>query len=288
MSEEESTKINQGKEEKNDNSEGMTFVDHLSELRKRLMLAVVGLLIGMFIAAFFVEYIMNIVLLSPAIKNHLKIQNLKPFGQPILYFKIIFIAGLIISIPWLIYQLWKFIAPALYQKEKRWVLWITFSASFSFLSGIVFSYFVMLPSMVNFAANFGNKAIDNIIDVNEYISFYTTMMLGSGLVFELPILTFILAKIGLVNSKFLRKYWRHSIIVILFIAAIVTPTPDPVNQLVFAVPLIVLYEVSIWVAKAVEKNKRAKADLNSTAESSAAESSTADIEDSQKDDSIQE
>ncbi len=288
MSEKESTKNNQGTEEKNDNSEGMTFVDHLSELRKRLMLAVVGLLIGMFIAAFFVEYIMNIVLLSPAIKNHLKIQNLKPFGQPILYFKIIFIAGFIISIPWLIYQLWKFIAPALYKKEKRWVLWITFSASFSFLCGIVFSYFVMLPSMVNFAANFGSKAIDNIIDVNEYISFYTTMMLASGLVFELPILTFILAKIGLVNSKFLRKYWRHSIIVILFIAAIVTPTPDPVTQLVFAAPLIVLYEVSIWVAKAVEKNKKAKADLNSTDENSVVENSNADIENNQENDSIKE
>jgi sec-independent protein translocase protein TatC len=242
--------------------EEMTFMDHLGELRKRLMLSVIGLLVGMFIAAFFVEYIMNIVLLSPAIQNHLKLQNLKPFGQPILYFKIIFIAGFVIAIPWLIYQLWKFVAPGLYQNEKKWVLSITFSATFSFLCGIVFSYFVMLPSMVNFAANFGSKSIDNIIDVNEYISFYTTMMLASGLVFELPILTFILTKIGLVNSRFLRKYWRHSIIVILVIAAIVTPTPDPVTQLVFAAPLIILYEISIWVAKIVEKNKKAKEQLN--------------------------
>lgn len=246
--------------------EEMTFIDHLGELRKRLMLSVIGLLVGMFIAAFFVEYIMNIILLSPAIQNHLKLQNLKPFGQPILYFKIIFIAGFIISIPWLIYQLWKFVAPGLYQNEKKWVLSITFSATFSFICGILFSYYVMLPSMVNFAANFGSKSIENIIDVNEYISFYTTMMLASGLVFELPILTFILTKVGLVNSRFLRKYWRHSIIVILVIAAIVTPTPDPVTQLVFAAPLIILYEVSIWVAKLVEKKKKDKEQLSETEE----------------------
>jgi sec-independent protein translocase protein TatC len=114
--------------------------------------------------------------------------------------------------------------------------------------------------MVKFAATFGSSAIQNVIDINEYLSFYTTMMLASGLVFELPILTFILSSIGIVNSKFLRKYWRHSLIVILILAAVITPTPDPVTQMVFAAPLIVLYEASIWVAKLVEKNKAKKAE----------------------------
>lgn len=115
----------------------------------------------------------------------------------------------------------------------------------------------MLPSMVQFAANFGSKSIENVIDINEYLSFYTTMMLASGLIFELPVLSLILSSIGVINSKFLRKYWRHSMVVILILAAIITPTPDPVTQMVFAAPLIILYEVSIWVAKIVEKRKAA-------------------------------
>lgn len=248
--------------ESQENDGEMNFLGHLSELRKRLMFSALGIIVGMAIAAFFVDDLVNIVLLSPAIQNHLKLQNLKPFGQPMMYFKIIFIAGFILSIPFIIYQLWKFVAPGLYQNERKWVVWITFSATFSFLCGLVFSYFVMLPSMVNFAANFGSKDIVNVIDINEYISFYTTMMLASGLVFELPILSFILANIGIVSSKFLRKYWRHAIVVILIIAAIITPTPDPVTQLVFAAPLIILYETSIWVAKFVERRKAKKAAMN--------------------------
>jgi sec-independent protein translocase protein TatC len=242
----------------------MTFMGHLSELRKRLMLSALGVIVGMAVAAFFVDYLVNMVLLHPAIENSLKLQNLKPFGQPILYFKIIFIAGFVLAIPFLIFQLWKFVAPGLYQNERKWVVWITLSGTFSFLCGIAFSYFVMLPSMVKFAATFGSSAIQNVIDINEYLSFYTTMMLASGLVFELPILTFILTSIGIVNSKFLRKYWRHSLIVILILAAIITPTPDPVTQLVFAAPLIVLYEASIWVAKLVEKKKAKKAEEETT------------------------
>lgn len=236
----------------------MSFMGHLSELRKRIMYSALGLIVGMVIAAFFVDYLVNIVLLSPAVENSLKLQNLKPFGQPIMYFKIIFIAGFVLAIPFLIYQLWKFVSPGLYKNEQKWVIWITLSATFSFLIGLVFSYFVMLPSMVNFAATFGSKSIENVIDINEYLSFYTTMMLASGLVFELPVLTFILSTIGIVNSQFLRKYWRHSLVAILIIAAIITPTPDPVTQLVFAAPLVVLYEASIWVAKFVEKGKAKK------------------------------
>lgn len=235
----------------------MTFMGHLSELRKRLMFSALGIIVGMAISAFFVDYLVNMVLLHPAVEHSLKLQNLKPFGQPILYFKIIFISGLVLSIPYLIYQLWKFVSPGLYQNERKWVVWIVLSSSFSFLCGIAFSYFVMLPSMVQFAANFGSKSIENVIDINEYLSFYTTMMLASGLIFELPVLSLILSSIGVINSKFLRKYWRHSMVVILILAAIITPTPDPVTQMVFAAPLIILYEVSIWVAKIVEKRKAA-------------------------------
>lgn len=250
--------VNNQNQEKVEPNDEMSFMDHIAELRKRLFYIVLGLLFTMAISGVFIEYFVNWVLLNPAVEYQLKLQNLRPFGQPILYFKLIFIAGLILGIPWIFYQLWKFVAPGLYPNERKWVIYIVLSSTFAFICGVVFAYFVMLPSMINFAANFGTKAIENIIDVNEYISFFTTIVLASGLIFELPILTFVLTKIGIVNSKFLRKYWRHSIIAILILAAIITPTPDPINQLVFAFPLIILYEVSIVVAKIVEKTKKKK------------------------------
>lgn len=252
---------NEKREEQIENDE-MSFMDHISELRKRLFYIVLGLLLTMAISGVFIEYFVNWILLNPAVEYQLKLQNLRPFGQPILYFKLIFIAGLILGIPWIIYQLWKFIAPGLYQNERKWVIAIITSSTFAFLCGVMFAYFVMLPSMISFAASFGSKAIENIIDVNEYISFFTTIVLASGLIFELPILSFILTKIGIINSKFLRKYWRHSIVVILILAAIITPTPDPVNQMVFAFPLIILYEISILVSKIVEKTQKKKDQMN--------------------------
>ncbi len=250
------SEVNKTTKDKAEPTDEMSFMDHIAELRKRLFYIVLGLLVTMAISGVFIEYFVNWVLLNPAVEYQLKLQNLRPFGQPILYFKLIFIAGLILGIPWIFYQLWKFIAPGLYQNERKWVITIILSSTFAFVCGVVFAYFVMLPSMISFAANFGSKAIENIIDVNEYISFFTTIVLASGLIFELPILTFVLTKFGIVSSKFLRKYWRHSIIVILILAAIITPTPDPINQLVFAFPLIILYEVSIIVAKIVENTKK--------------------------------
>lgn len=247
-----------GNENQDTSPDEMSFMDHISELRKRLFYIVLGLLLTMAVSGIFIEYFVNWILLNPAVEYQLKLQNLRPFGQPILYFKLIFIAGLILGIPWILYQLWKFIAPGLYQNERKWVIAIVTSSTFAFICGVLFAYFVMLPSMISFAANFGSKAIENIIDVNEYISFFTTIVLASGLIFELPILSFILTKIGIINSKFLRKYWRHSIVVILILAAIITPTPDPVNQMVFAFPLIILYEISIIVSKIVEKTKKKK------------------------------
>lgn len=255
---------NEKREEQVENDE-MSFMDHISELRKRLFYIVLGLLLTMAISGVFIEYFVNWILLNPAVEYQLKLQNLRPFGQPILYFKLIFIAGLILGIPWIIYQLWKFIAPGLYQNERKWVIAIITSSTFAFICGVMFAYFVMLPSMISFAASFGSKAIENIIDVNEYISFFTTIVLASGLIFELPILSFILTKIGIINSKFLRKYWRHSIVVILILAAIITPTPDPVNQMVFAFPLIILYEISILVSKIVEKTQKKKEQVNNNA-----------------------
>ncbi len=161
--------------------------------------------------------------------------------------------GLIFSFPNVVYQLWKFIAPALKQKEKKYIKWIVLFTTFCFLCGITFAYFVMLPLTLQFAAQFGSPTIENNFSVDEYLSIILSIMLGAGLVFELPMLSFFLSSIGILTPKLMRKYRRHSIVVIMVLAAFLTPGTDPVSQLLLAVPLVILYEISIFVSKIFQK-----------------------------------
>lgn len=236
----------------NSNPVEMGFWDHLGELRNRIIWALIFTGLGCAVSAIFIDFIMNQVLLKPSINVGLVLQNLQPFGQPFLYFKTILICGIIIATPFILYQVWKFVAPGLYEHERRWVGKITFFTSLCFFSGVAFSYFVMIPSMLSFAQSFGSASIKNNIDVNEYFSFITMILLAAGLMFEMPMVSFVLAKFGLVRAKTLRKYRRHSIVVILIIAAVLTPTPDPISQMIFAAPLFILYEISILVAKVAQ------------------------------------
>jgi sec-independent protein translocase protein TatC len=248
---------NTDNEKKKNEEEGeLNFLGHLVELRTRIIWSVVGLIIGCVIAGVFIEYILEYLILSPSINVNLRLQNLRPFGQPMLYFKLIFIIGIIISFPFMLYQLWKFIAPGLYVNEKKWVGKITFFTSLCFLAGIAFAYFLMIPTMMKFASTFGTDKIENIIDVNSYLSFITVTLLSSGLLFELPMITYVLAKVGILSPAFMRKYRRHSIVVIMILAAALTPTTDPISMLIFAAPLLILYELSIWIAKIVYKKKK--------------------------------
>lgn len=226
----------------------MSLLDHLDELRMRIVWGVVGIIVGSVIAGVFINYLMDWILLSPANLASMELQNLRPFGQPFLYFKIILFAGIIISFPFLLYQLWRFVSPGLYSHEKNWVGKITFFTTICFFAGVFFSYFVMIPAMLRFASGFGTEQIKNIIDINEYFSFVITIVLASGLLFELPMVAYALSRIGLLTPKTMRKYRRHGIIVILIIAAILTPTPDPISQLIFAAPLFGLYELSILIS----------------------------------------
>ena len=236
-------------------SEDIGFFSHIEELRKRIVFALIGVIIGCIISGIFIDDLMNLILLGPATAAKITLQNLRPFGIPFLYFKVIFIVGFIISFPFILYQLWKFIEPGLYRTEKKWARKITFFTSICFFFGVAFAYFFMIPTMLNFAASFGSDKIQNNIDVNEYFGFITMMMLAAGLIFEMPMLSYILAKFEIITSKTLTKYWRHSIIAIFVIAAVVTPTPDPINQMLFAIPLLFLYMISIWVAKLSEKKE---------------------------------
>jgi sec-independent protein translocase protein TatC len=188
----------------------------------------------------------------------LALQNLQPFGQPFLYFKVILASSLIISMPFILYQLWLFIAPALYENEKKWISTATFFTSFCFLAGVIFSYFVLIPSMLSFAANFGSELIENKIDVNAYFSFISMILIACGIIFQMPMASFILSKLRLITPKFLSKYRRHSIVIILILAAVITPTPDPVSQLIFAVPIFLLYELSILISFLVNKKANLK------------------------------
>lgn len=227
----------------------MPFLDHLEELRWRLIYALLGILSCTILSWVFIDELVDYVLLIPAIHSGLKLQNLKPFGQLFIYFEIALVAGIVISIPNTLYQVWSFIAPALKRREKKYVLLIVAFSSVCFLSGIVFAYFVMLPMSLSFAANFGSASIENNIAIDEYFSIIISIMLAAGVIFELPMVSFFLSKLGILTPKFMRRYRRHAIVVIMILAAILTPGTDPVSQVVLAVPLFLLYEISIFVSK---------------------------------------
>jgi sec-independent protein translocase protein TatC len=238
-----------------DNTSEMNFFAHLTELRRRIIISIIAIIGGGIVAANFVSILMSQVFLSPATTAGMQLQNLQPFGQPFIYFKVILTTGLIVAMPIIIFQLWLFIKPALFVFEKRRIALLTGLTALCFLAGVIFSYFVLIPTMLSFASSFGSEIIENRIDINEYFSFITMLLLSSGILFELPMLSYVLSKIGLINHKMLSKYRRHAIIIILIIAAILTPTPDPVSQLIFACPVFILYELSVLIARMTSRSK---------------------------------
>jgi sec-independent protein translocase protein TatC len=235
----------------------MSFLEHLEELRWRIIKAVIGIVIGSIVVAFFIDWIINYVLFAPA-KNTtppLSIINLTPYGQFLLYMEVILIGGVIASVPNIIYQFWRFIEPALKPNERKYITSIVFFTTLCFLSGVVFSYFLLLPAALGFFAGFGTAIIENKIAANEYMSFIISMCLAAGLVFELPMASFFLSKIGILKPSFMRKYRRHAVIAILLIAGIVTPGPDITSQVLLAIPLLILYEISILICKYSQRKK---------------------------------
>lgn len=231
----------------------MSFLGHLEELRSRAFKAILWVLVGAAVAAFYRDWIMNTALLGPAVRANVALQNLEPFGQAFLLFKVIFFAGLVIASPLVIWQIWSFVAPGLHEHEKRWARWVTVLTTFCFLLGISFGYFLLIPSMMDYINVVANPNIQDNISTSAYFSFFVNMMLASGLIFELPMVTWVLSKVGMVSPELMVKYRRHSIVAILILAAIITPTPDPVTQLMVAIPLYILYEISVLIARATYK-----------------------------------
>jgi sec-independent protein translocase protein TatC len=237
----------------------MTFLDHLEELRWRLVKAVGGVLVAVVVCSIFSDWLVNEVILRPSrITNPpISLINTIPYGQITFYMVVVLVAAVIISSPWILYQIWKFIQPGLLPKERKYISGIVAFTTLCFLSGVSFAYFVMLPYMLQFFATFGTPGIQNMISVSEYIGFVLQLILLSGLIFELPMVSYFLARLGILTPAFMRHYRKHSIVVIFIIAAIVTPTTDPFTMGIFSIPMLLLYEFSIFIA-AIAQRKRSE------------------------------
>lgn len=240
---------------KKDEAKEMSFLDHLEELRWRVIYSLIGIVVAAIGLWFVIEPLMEHVLLRPAIEHKMNLQNLRPFGQVLLFMQVAIFGGIIISIPNTIYQIWKFIAPGLYPHERRYASAVIIFTSFCFLVGVAFAYFFVLPAALKFFVSFGTPSIANVISVDYYFEFILTMMLGAGLVFELPMLSFFLSRLGMLSPKIMRRYWRHAMIVSAFVAALISPGPDPVSMLMMAIPLVFLYEISIWISKLSQRRR---------------------------------
>ncbi|MEM6686329.1 MAG: twin-arginine translocase subunit TatC [Bacteroidota bacterium] len=184
--------------------------------------------------------------------------NLKVTGQFTMAIWTSLILGLILAFPYVLYEAWRFIAPGLNSKERSKSRWFIFLASLLFLIGLAFSYYVIMPMSSYFFYNFTvTDSIKNTITVQSHISLLTNTLLGVSLVFELPLIIYFLSKLGLITPAFLRKYRKHALVVVLILAAIITP-PDVASQIVVAIPILILYEVGIVISKRVEKNYKKK------------------------------
>lgn len=236
----------------------MSFLEHLEELRWCLIKSVLAVVIGMLAAFPFSGFIIDLLTLpNDKLANPPEMVFLKPAGMLLVRMGVSIMAGIIVAFPVVFYQIWKFVSPALLFKEKK-IIWpvIAFS-TFCFLLGIGFAYFVMLPFILPFLYSLGTESIIPTINISEYIGFSVQIILVAGLIFELPVASFILTRIGLLTPAFLRKYRRYGIVVIFILAAFLTP-PDPGSQLLLAVPLIVLYEISIGISVLAFRQKKKK------------------------------
>jgi sec-independent protein translocase protein TatC len=227
----------------------MSFLDHLEELRWRLVKIAVAVILTSIPCGIFWKRLFDIVMVYP-----LSLANPKPhliFTTPveavIVSFKIAVGGGVILSAPIIFYQIWRFVAPGLYAREKKIVLPTVFLASISFVAGILFCYF-MLPLVLKFLTNYAAYRLDPFFKVNDYFGFLFKLSLAFGVVFELPVVSFILARLGIINVSFLLKHWRIAIVSIAVIAAILSP-PDAFSMMVLAIPLLLLYGISILIVR---------------------------------------
>ncbi|MGB8656214.1 MAG: twin-arginine translocase subunit TatC [Candidatus Zixiibacteriota bacterium] len=231
----------------------MSFLDHLEELRGRLIKSLISIILFSVVAYVFSDRLLNF-LTSPLPPGQ-QIYFMSPTEAFSTRIKISLVAGLIVSVPVIFYHAWKFVVPGLLAKETKFIIPIVFSSSIFFLIGATFCFLLVLPASIKFLMGFGTEKLKPMIQIKEYISFVSLMTLAFGAVFELPVISYFLGKIGLISAKTLIKGRKYAIVIILIVAAAITPTPDAFTQLLLACPLYVLYEVSIVVLKLTAKKK---------------------------------
>ena len=235
----------------------MSLFDHLRELKKRLIRAFAAVFVGFLICYAFAEELFNF-LVQPLLAVLPKGSKLIYTGLPeafFTYMKVAFVAGCFLASPVIFYQIWAFIAPGLYDEEKRHVLPIAICSAIFFILGGAFAYFIAFPFAFEFFMSYSTGTIEAQPRLSEYLSFSLQLLFAFGLIFELPLFTFFLAKMGIVTATAMRKFRRYAILVNFIVAAILTP-PDVVSQMLMAVPLLILYEVSILVAQVFGKKPK--------------------------------
>lgn len=239
----------------------LPFTGHLEELRKRLIVCFVSVGIGFALSYGFKEQLFQI-LTRPLIAVMAADDKMIFTGLPeafFTYLKVAFLSGLMLSTPIILYEFWMFVAPGLYQKEKRLLVPIVFLSTFFFLGGSLFGYFVVFPFGFKFFLGFASETIQPLPSMKEYLSFSAKLLLAFGLVFELPLVITFLSKMGLVTVDFLKKNRKYALLLFFAGAAILTP-PDVVTQIMMAVPLMILYEISIIGARIFGKKKSTESD----------------------------
>ncbi|MGB3713747.1 MAG: twin-arginine translocase subunit TatC [Candidatus Promineifilaceae bacterium] len=229
--------------------DGQTVLEHLNEFRVRLTWAVGGLVVATVISFAFTQKLLEF-LIEPYGEQ---LQTLSPTEGIETYFKVALMSGAILSMPWMLYQLWLFISPGLHEHERHFVYIFIPSATFLFLLGVAFCWLVLLPAAILFLSDFMPEIFWAQWTSNEYIGFATTFLLWIGLSFELPLIFYFLARVGVVTSQTLREHWRVAIVGIAVLAAAVTPSVDPVTMMLTMIPLVILYGLSIVLASVGQK-----------------------------------
>jgi sec-independent protein translocase protein TatC len=227
--------------------------EHLRELRDRLIKAVLAIVLTTGLSLLFAQQ--EVQLLVRLAYPH-KLIAVSPTETFVAYLKVSFITGIAISMPLLVYQLFRFLAPGLTRTERRWVLTSLPGITIFFAIGVLFCYFLVLPSALNFLLNFGGGTVEITPTITEFLNFVTHFLLAVGIAFETPVIIFVLSLLGVATPKRLGKFRRWAILLAFIIAAIITPTPDPINQTIVAVPIILLYELGILFARLGVRRKR--------------------------------
>ncbi|MCX6198316.1 MAG: twin-arginine translocase subunit TatC [Bacteroidetes bacterium] len=268
----------------------MGFFDHLEALRWHLIRSVIAVVVCASFVGVFYDFVFDKIILGICSKDFptyrllcyitrtyhigdgicidkdipLELQNLAMFGQITLLFQYSLIIGFVLAFPYIIFELWRFVAPALGEKQQKKTSLIILACSFFFFVGVVFCYFIIIPFSVNFAVNFTiSSKIKNNFTIDNYIDFFTVMLLAIGAVFELPMVVYFLSRFGILGAKAMRSARRYAIVIILIVAGVITPSPDVFTQCLVAVPIYILYELSIFIAARNDK-RRMKEEQNAS------------------------